>query len=132
MDKVEDKMVEIARFQYVEQAQGLSSLLQANGVVCYVRNEYTTQVMGLTDVGGIRVELLESDVEQAMQIMEANGYEIPSEDEEPEQIQVVAGWARHIPFLRNYTLEKQIVILFVIIAVFLVLLIFFGSQISSN
>ena len=71
-------------------------------------------------------------VEQAMQIMEANGYEIPSEDEEPEQIQVVAGWARHIPFLRNYTLEKQIVILFVIIAVFLVLLIFFGSQISSN
>ena len=132
MDKVEDKMVEIARFQYVEQAQGLASLLQANGVVGYVRNEYTTQVMGLTDVGGIRVELLESDVEQAMQIMEANGYEIPSEDEEPEQIQVVAGWARHIPFLRNYTLEKQIVILFVIIAVFLVLLIFFGSQISSN
>ena len=127
MDKVEDKMVEIARFQYVEQAQGLASLLQANGVVCY-----TTQVMGLTDVGGIRVELLESDVEQAMQIMEANGYEIPSEEEEPEQIQVVAGWARHIPFLRNYTLEKQIVILFVIIAVFLVLLIFFGSQISSN
>ena len=57
MDKVEDKMVEIARFQYVEQAQGLASLLQANGVVCYVRNEYTTQVMGLTDVGGIRVEL---------------------------------------------------------------------------
>ena len=54
MDKVEDKMVEIARFQYVEQAQGLASLLQANGVVCYVRNEYTTQVMGLTDVGGIR------------------------------------------------------------------------------
>lgn len=132
MDKVEDKMVEIARFQYVEQARGLASLLQANGVVCYVRNEYTTQVMGLTDVGGIRVELLESDVEQAMQIMEANGYEIPSEDEEPEQIQVVAGWARHIPFLRNYTLEKQIVILFVIVAVFLVLLIFFGSQISSN
>ena len=132
MDKVEDKMVEIARFQYVEQAQGLVSLLQANGVVCYVRNEYTTQVMGFTDMGGIRVKLLESDVEQAMQIMEANGYEIPSEDEEAEQIQVVAGWARHIPFLRNYTLEKQIVILFVIIAVFLVLLIFFGSQISSN
>ena len=34
MDKVEDKMVEIARFQYVEQAQGLASFLHANGVVC--------------------------------------------------------------------------------------------------
>lgn len=65
-------------------------------------------------------------------VMKAGGYDIPEEDEEAEQIQVVAGWARHIPFLRNYTLEKQIVILFGIIAVFLVLLIFLGSQLSSN
>ena len=87
---------------------------------------------GYIAVGGARVEVLESDVPRALEVMEAGGYDIPAEDEEPEQIQVVAGWARHIPFLRNYTLEKQIVILFVIIAVFLVLLIFFGSQISSN
>lgn len=84
------------------------------------------------DVGGARVEILESDVPEALEVMKAGGYDIPEEDEEAEQIQVVAGWARHIPFLRNYTLEKQIVILFGIIAVFLVLLIFLGSQLSSN
>lgn len=128
-----DKMVEIARFQYPAEAQTLIALLKSEGIECYLRNEYTSQLYAsYVDVGGARVEILESDVLEALEIMKAGGYDIPEEDEEAEQIQVVAGWARHIPFLRNYTLEKQIVILFVIIAVLLVLLIFFGSQISSN
>ena len=128
-----DKMVEIARFQYPAEAQTLIALLKSEGIECYLRNEYTSQLYAsYVDVGGARVEILESDVPEALEIMKAGGYDTPEEDEEAEQIQVVAGWARHIPFLRNYTLEKQIVILFVIIAVLLVLLIFFGSQISSN
>ena len=128
-----DKMVEIARFQYPAEAQTLIALLKSEGIECYLRNEYTSQLYAsYVDVGGARVEILESDVPEALEIMKAGGDDIPGEDEEAEQIQVVAGWARHIPFLRNYTLEKQIVILFVIIAVLLVLLIFFGSQISSN
>lgn len=128
-----DKMVEIARFQYPAEAQTLIALLKSEGIECYLRNEYTSQLYAsYVDVGGARVEILESDVPEALEIMKVGGYDIPEEDEEAEQIQVVAGWARHIPFLRNYTLEKQIVVLFVIIAVLLVLLIFFGSQISSN
>ena len=123
-----DKMVEIARFQYPAEAQTLIALLRSEDIECYLRNEYSSQLMaGYIDVGGARVEVLESDVPRALEVMETGGYDIPAEE-----IRVVAGWARHIPFLRNYTLEKQIVILFVIIAVFLVLLIFFGSQISSN
>lgn len=132
MDEM-DKMVEIARFQYPAEAQTLMALLKSEGIECYLRNEYSTQVMaGYVDVGGARVEILESNVPHALEVMEAGGYDIPTEDEEPEQIRAVAGWARHIPFLRNYSLEKQIVILFVIIAVFLALLIFFGSGYSSN
>ena len=132
MDEM-DKMVEIARFQYPAEAQTLMALLKSEGIECYLRNEYSTQVMaGYVDVGGARVEILESNVPHALEVMEAGGYDIPTEGEEPEQIRAVAGWARHIPFLRNYSLEKQIVILFVIIAVFLALLIFFGSGYSSN
>ena len=71
MDKVEDKMVEIARFQYVEQAQGLASLLQANGVVCYVRNENTTQFLRHQEVGRKHVELLERHDQQNIQKMQA-------------------------------------------------------------
>lgn len=128
---MEDKIVEIARFPKPEDAQILEALLKSEGIECYLRNEFTTQVLYPANMGGVRVELLESEVSHAMEVMEANGYEFPKEDEEPEQIQVVSGWARHIPFLRNYSLEKQIIILFLIVAVFLALFIFFGSNLSS-
>jgi hypothetical protein len=87
---------------------------------------------GYVDVGGARVELLESEVPHALEVMAVNGYDIPDENEELEQIRTVAGWARHIPFLRNLSLEKQILFLFILIAVCTGLLIFFGSQLSSH
>ncbi len=103
MDEM-DKMVEIARFQYPAEAQTLMALLKSEGIECYLRNEYSTQVMaGYVDVGGARVEILESNVPHALEVMEAGGYDIPTEDEEPEQNRAVAGWALHITILRNYS-----------------------------
>lgn len=131
--RIDDKMVEIARFQYPADAGTLMALLQSEGIECYLRNELSSQLMaGYIDVGGARVEILESDVARALEVMEAGGYDILSEDEEAAQIRTVSGWTRHIPFLRNYALEKQIVILFLIIAVLLALLIFLGSHLSQN
>lgn len=129
---MEDKIVEIARFPQLEDAQILESLLKSEGIDCYLRNVYSTQVMGIANMGGIRVELLESEVPHALEVMEANDYDIPREDEIPEQIQAVSGWTRHIPFLRSYTLEKQIILLFILITVCLALFIYFGSLVSSN
>ena len=120
---MEDKIVEIARFYEPEAAQMIESLLKSEGIKCYLRNEYTSQVMYPANMGGIRIELLES---------EANGYEFPKEDEEAEQIQVVSGWTRHVPFLRHLPLEKQIIVLFILVAVFLALVVYFGSLVSSN
>ena len=117
-----DKIVEIARFTYPADAQPLMALLRSEGIECYLRNELSSQIMaGYVDVGGARVE-----------IMEEGGYDLPREDEQAEPVEKVAGFARHIPFLRKYPLEKQIMILFVIVAVFLALVIYFGSLISSN
>ena len=129
---MEDKIVEIARFYEPEAAQRIESLLKSEGIKCYLRNEYTSQVMYPAKMGGIRIELLESEVPRAMEILEANGYEFPKEDEEAEQIQVVSGWTRHVPFLRHLPLEKQIIVLFILVAVFLALVIYFGSLVSSN
>ena len=129
---MEDKIVEIARFPEPVEAEKLELLLKSEGIECYLRNEYTSQVMYPADMGGVRVEILESEVARAMEIMEANGYELPGENEEPEQIQTISGWARHIPFLRHCPLEKQIIIIFVIIAVLLALFVYCGSLLSSQ
>lgn len=128
-----DKIVEIARFTYPAEAQSLIALLRSEGIECYLRNEYSTQVMaGYVDVGGARVEILESDVPRAMEIMKEGGYPIPDENEQAEPVEQIAGWARRIPFLRDYSLEKQIMILFVIVAVALAALVYAGSLLSSN
>lgn len=127
-----EKMVEIARFQYPAEAQTLVALLKSEGIDCYLRNEITAQLLSYIDVGGARVEILESDVPQALEIMKAGGYEIPDEDEGAEAIKTAGNWARHIPFLRNYSLGTQIFILFTLLAICLGLLIFFGTSLSSN
>ena len=65
-----DKIVEIARFTYPADAQPLMALLRSEGIECYLRNELSSQIMaGYVDVGGARVEILESDVPRAMKIM---------------------------------------------------------------
>ena len=126
-----DKLVEIARFTYPAEAQTLMALLRSEGIECYLRNDITSQLYaGALEEGSARVEIKESDVEHAMEVMRIGGYEIPNEDEEIESVQAVTGWTRHIPFLRNYSLEVQIISLFVVVAVCLALLVFVGSDIS--
>ncbi len=126
-----DKMVEIARFTYPSEARTLMALLESEDIPCYLRNELTTQLMaGYVDVGGARVEILESDVERAMQVMEEGGYLIPGEEEEAEQLPQVTNWTRHIPFLKNAPLEKQIIGFLILLAILLGLIIALGWHFS--
>jgi len=126
METITDKMVEIARFSRVEDAQAMLALLQSEGVDCYLRNEYTTQVNGIIDMGGVRVEMLEESVPKAMQILKDNGYDIPEEDENPDDVTSVTSWTSRIPILRKFSLGGQILILVFVIAACLALLIFLG------
>ncbi len=126
-----DKMVEIARFQYPMEAQPLMALLKSEGIECYLRNEYSSQVMaGYVDIGGARIEVLESEVQRALEIMKDGGYEIPDENEEEEEIRVVSGLGSKIPWLKRFPLEKQIIIILGAIAILLGLLIFATSLIG--
>jgi hypothetical protein len=128
MENNTDKMVEIARFELATSANNLVNLLSREGIDSCTRNEIMTQVMGSIDVGGVRVEVMESDVPRAMEVMIAAGYDIPEENEQADQIKAVTGWTSHIPFLRAFSLEAQIMILFVLVAICLGLLVYFGTR----
>lgn len=123
-----EKMVEIARFTNPDEAQLLVALLKSEGIDCYVRNEISNRIVaGYLDIGGSRVELLEGSVQRALEIMQENGYEIPDENEQSPGLKTVSGLASHIPFLKNFPLEKQIFYFLIFIALFLVVL-FYASQ----
>lgn len=122
-----DKMVEIARFQYPAEAQTLRCLLESEGIECYLKDELTSQILGsYVDVGGVKIEILEKNLPRALEVMKEGGYLIETE-EEPEPIKAISSFSDHIPFLKKYPLEKQIMIIFIVTAVLLALLIYFST-----
>jgi len=86
---------------------------------------------GYVDVGGARLEILEKDYDRALELMREGGY-AQYVDMEDEPVMRVGGWTRHIPFLRDLPLERQILYFFIFIAVMLALFVYFGSLLSSN
>ena len=102
-----DKIVEIARFTYPADAQPLMALLRSEGIECYLRNELSSQIMaGYVDVGGARVEILESDVPRAMKIMEEGGYDLPREDEQAEPVETSRRIRTSYPFSTKISLRE--------------------------
>ena len=71
---MEDKMVELRRFTLVSEAEILANLLKSEGVDCYVRDCFITQIYSGVDFGGVKIELLEKDLQRATEIMKAFGY----------------------------------------------------------
>ncbi len=74
---MESKVIEIARFDHITKAEMLTSLLQSEGIECYVRDGITSQILlGNVDIGGAKVELLDKDAKRAAEIMKKHGYKI--------------------------------------------------------
>ena len=77
---MEDKMIEIARFQRRAEAEMLANLLLSEGIDCCVRDGISSRVMfGDADLWEAKVELLQKDVRRASGIMKDHGYETPAE-----------------------------------------------------
>ena len=113
-----EKIVEIARFRDRADAQILLSVLRADGIECNLRNELTTQIMsGYADTGGAVVEVLESDVPQALAIMKEGGYEVFNPESESERrINWLISITSKIPFVKNLSNEAQIIVFLLLIA----------------
>ena len=123
-----DKMVEIARFQNQAEAFMLRSLLESEGIECYLKDEIINQMYGgFVDFGGIKVQVMEDQVPHAMDVMQANGYELPKEDEAIAPLAPMSGFVGKIPFLRKFALEKQLLIILIVTALLLALLVYAGT-----
>jgi len=118
------KIVEIANFQQIERAEMLANLLQSEGIDCYIRNKVSSNFFGgLIDVGA-RIELLESNLPRALEIMEDYGY-LQSEEENLPQSPPKEG------ALRKFSLEKQMIIILVLLCGLVALIVFLGSYLSD-
>jgi len=68
-------MVIVATFSKPEEAHLLRMRLEAAGIPAYLRDENMTQLWGFAgpDLGGVKVEIAEEDVEAARAVLEERG-----------------------------------------------------------
>ena len=77
---MEDKVIEIARFENTTEAEMLAGLLKSEGIECYVRDGIiSSNFFGSVDIGGAKVDLLKKDVRRALEIMKDHNYNIPED-----------------------------------------------------
>jgi type III secretory pathway lipoprotein EscJ len=73
---MEDKMIELTRYETLTQAEMLVNLLKSEGIDSYVKD--SSSFYG-DATGGAKVELLEKDFGRAQQILNDHGYETNKE-----------------------------------------------------
>ena len=90
---MEDKMVELTRFAQASEAEMLVNLLRSEGIECYARDSLIGEIYRGIDLGGVKVELLEKDMQRAQEIMKDYGYSDSEKlsdlqnSEEPENVE---------------------------------------------
>lgn len=117
----EERMVTLVCLQSNALAEELQRMLAETGITAYLRNEYTNRIIGpMCDVGGVRIELAESDLEAARIVLAESGLPLA----EPEQTPLgrISRWADNLPLLRNRPLEQRLWIITGLLLVFLGLL----------
>ena len=126
-----EKIVEIANFRQTDRAEVLASVLRSEGIECYVRNEASVRTFGgLIDVGA-RVEVLESDVPRALEMMDIGGFlaQEVDPDESTTEDQEEAGTKRS--FFSKLSLDKQMTIILVLLAGLIALILYLNAFLSA-
>jgi len=125
-----EKIVEIANFQQADRAELLASLLRSEGIDCFVRNDVSFRVFGgFIDIGA-RIELLESDMPHALEIMKIGGFLSP-ENEPNESLTCHQTETSQKDFLGSkFPFEKRIIIILLLLVGLIALLMYFGSFLS--
>lgn len=124
---MEDKMIELARFNTTTEAEMLVSLLHSEGIDSYVRDAILSQeFMGYADIGGAKVELLAKDVKRARDIMRDHGYEISDEFEET--VETENSEINNAEYEKNKaSLSKTMTVIIVCLLIVLALIIFLNK-----
>lgn len=114
-------MVLLASFQRNEDAKRVIMALESCDIPCYLRNEYSNNVLGsFVDIGGYRIEIPQSSVPEALAILQASGIALP--DETDSTVGAISRMADRLPILRNKPLENRLWAMLGIIVVALGLL----------
>ena len=112
------KVIEVASFGGIEQAEYVASLLRAEGIACNIRGGTSDRVFqGLVDIG-VSVEALESDLPRALEIMKDNAL-LPTREETENEPDGITTSFLHDQFLHEKQKVARTIILLLVLLAFL-------------
>jgi DNA-directed RNA polymerase subunit RPC12/RpoP len=79
-----EKFVTVLTFTFVHEVAIIRGRLEAEGITCFVKDEFTAQVQPFYSnaIGGVKLQVRESDLNQAIEILKETGY-IKDEEIQP-------------------------------------------------
>lgn len=106
-----NRFVTVLTFENAINAQIAKLSLEAEGITCFLKDEISVQVIQYSEaLGGVKLQVHESDLEKAIKILERDGYSLERESEDK--------WAKidkltkGIPFLNTISVQPRAFILF--------------------
>lgn len=107
--------VTIATFNYAHQAELLKARIESEGIQCNLKDENiaTANPLYSNAVGGIKVQVLHSNIEKVIPILKELGYNNEDVDGFKSWESEVAESTDKISVLRKYPIEKRLLILLI-------------------
>lgn len=111
-----DTFITVKTFTLPQQAYIIKGRLESEGIRCFLQDELTVQTMNFysNTIGGVKLQVREEDLSDAVMILEEEGYLIDRDFETPEsllRIQRIARKTEDIPVLRRLKAPWRLAIL---------------------
>lgn len=131
--------ITILTVSYPQQLWIIRTKLESEGIECFIKDELTVQAYNLYSnaVGGVKLQVLEEDLEKARAILNELGY-IKDEPIKPDLLTQIEKKKELIPFLKKINLVYAIIIVTLISVALITTLLYFilrpslFDQLASN
>lgn len=113
------KLVTIKTSTYEHDLLVVRALLESSGIETFLQGEYTTQVYPLFSnaIGGVKLQVKDTDVERAVEILRANGNTVDIEPPLPKIWSWLDKYTAKIPLLKKLRMELRVILAILIILV---------------
>jgi len=134
MDNQTDDFITVLTFTYPHEIAIVRARLESEGIECFVQDELTVQVNPFYSnaVGGVKLQVRESDVEKTMKLLKEFGY---LNDKEIKPSKFNMNFDRitsKIPYYNKMRLEIRLAIMVVIAVVAIVIIFYFATATTTT
>src|SRR5690554_3755710 len=107
----------------------LRSRLEAEGIECFLKDEYTVDANPFYSnaIGGVKLQVREKDVSKAMEILKDGGYLTDSLPYQPRLLKLFEKHSRKLPAIGSLRIEVRLMIIVSLIVLILSLILYFSS-----